>query len=296
MTLPVDSSSAPVMNAAGTAKTIADVRAFAPSPVCAVLVGSYTVEARPGNSGGTFFDGGSFALNSLGLPSPGLQELKPLVSETSRIARDFGKPLWASIAGFSVPEYLQLLSESVEAGADAIEINLGCPNVWDDGNQKSIWSYDLSAIKELAAAIDGLGPVPIPYGFKLSPVLDPVLMSAIHSLIRETDVSFLTAINTVPNAFEVSASGPPAIRSGAGLAGLSGEAVRPVALGQVKMHRDALPNLDIVGVGGISSGKDLRAFMNPLVGARLGQVGTALWRGGPPVFERLIQDFVDLDA
>lgn len=145
--------SSPIMNAAGIVKSYEDVVKFAKSSVSAVVVGSITVEPRAGNSGTTYYIGNGYSLNSLGLPNPGMEYYKSHLKDMLSVCHDNGKPLILSVAGFTLEDYATLCVLAAEKNVDALEVNLGCPNVWDDGKQHEIWSYNYSLVEEIAACV-----------------------------------------------------------------------------------------------------------------------------------------------
>lgn len=280
----------PIMNAAGTVKTVSDVELLCRTPVPAVVVGSYTMHDRAGNEGRTYFGGPSATLNSMGLPGPSLAVWTSWVREMVPILHRNQKELWVSVAGFSPMEYRVLTEAAFEAGADAVEANLGCPNIWAGGEQKPIPSYSAELCAEVVAE---LTPIIAEQrvGVKLSPILDSVLLEAIDGILRRSRVAFVTAINTVPNCFAFDSDGRQAVTFGKGLAGMSGPAVKWLGLGQVMAHREQLPETPIIGVGGISSGRDLAEYLSQPIGAQACQVGTAFWERGPRCIVEILQEY-----
>lgn len=281
-----------LMNAAGTAKTVDQVLQLLGAPVPVVVAGSFTIEERPGNPGRTFFEGQSMALNSMGLPGPGIDVWCKWVAEMARALHDDGKELWVSVAGFHPTEYVRLAETAVSSGADAVELNLGCPNIWDGAEQKPIVSFsEVQTRLVLDAVQDLINDFRV--GVKLSPILDPVLMASIDAAIVEARVDFVTCINTVPNCFAFAPDGTSAITFGSGVAGMSGAAGKYIALGQVKAHRQLLQGIPVVGVGGIVRGTDLSEFFHPMIGASACQVGTAYWNRGPRALVEILLEYAE---
>jgi dihydroorotate dehydrogenase len=287
-----DSELPPLTNAAGTVKTVDQVKAFVGAPFPAVLLGSYTAAERPGNDGRTFFDAPFGALNSMGLPGPDVYVWRQWVREAAQLLHDDGKDLWVSVAGFNPPEYRYLAEIAIESGADAVELNLGCPNVWDEGEQKPIASL---SVEQTALVVEAVQPLlDHKVGVKLSPILDAVAMAQIDRLLSDAGFAFITVINTVPNCFAFAPDGESAISFGSGLAGMSGPAVKWLALGQIVAHRGLLPETPIVGVGGITCGRDLWEFARQPVGADACQVGTAFWQRGIKAMTTILEEFAEL--
>lgn len=279
------------MNAAGTVKTVEQVRQLVSAPISGVIAGSFTLEERSGNNGRTFYSGAAGALNSIGLPGPDATVWMGWVSEMAAMLHDAGKQLWVSVAGFNPSEYRILTETALLAGADAVELNLGCPNVWEQGEQKPIVSYSAAQTRAVLEAVKQFADERI--GAKLSPILDPVLMAAIDLELLRADVAFVTAINTIPNCFAFDDDQSSAITFASGLAGMSGPATKWIGLGQVKAHKQFLAGIPVVGVGGISRGEDLVQYLDRTVGATACQVGTAFLTRGPRVFVEILAEYVE---
>ena len=130
----------PLMNSGGTCKTLEDVRRFARSAVSAVLV-NMLVSERSGNEGDTYWSDRERSLNSKGLPSPGefyYRQNLPQMVETVHAA---DKKIGVNISGFEPWEYARLAKIAADAGVDFIELNFGCPNLWEGTAQKVILSF-----------------------------------------------------------------------------------------------------------------------------------------------------------
>ena len=279
----------PLMNAAGTCKTSEDVRKFAQSAVSAVMLGSITLEERPGNRGDVYWPGPAYSLNSLGMPNRGLEWYRQQLPTMAATAAEMDKPLFVSVAGFSVDEYAKLAYEVLLAGADHVELNLGCPNVWEQGHQKRIACFDLELLEGLLVQVSRwIGT----FSVKLSPYSDPALLEEVARLIAGHDVGYVATANTFPNALVLSEAGKPVID--VGLAGMSGAAMKPVGLGQVKQLRRLLPDsIQIVGVGGVMNGRDMWEYLH--VGATAVQSATAYWNANenPGVFGDILSSYID---
>lgn len=295
----------PVMNAAGTCKTLQDVVALARSSVAAVVVGSITRDARAGNSGEVYWSGDGCSLNALGLPNRGADYYREQLPAMVEAAHAHGKPLIVSVAGFAVDEYAQLAQLAAAAGADLVELNLACPNVWDGGTQKRIACFDPGQTEAICAAVEGALAAPAsgrgrpapPYGVKISPFSDPEALAELAALLggRSRGLGgprFVTAVNTFPNALVLDDRLRPVLD--VGLAGLSGAALRPVGLGQVRQLRRLLPGqVDVVGVGGVLTGRDVVDYL--AAGALAVQSATAFWNRGedPTVFGDILSGWID---
>jgi dihydroorotate dehydrogenase (fumarate) len=290
----------PVMNAAGTCKSLDDVQELARSAAAAIVVGSITVAARTGNSGATYHAGDGFSLNALGLPNRGLAYYVEQLPAMARAAHDAGKPLILSVAGFSVDDYARSAAAAAPTGVDLLELNLACPNVWDGGTQKRIACFDEGQTAAILAAVDAAlrdAPTRVPYGVKISPFSDPEALAGLASVLASAVAAgggprYVCASNTFPNGLAFDDAGRPVI--GVELAGLAGPALRPVALGQVRQLRRLLPaSVEIVGAGGVTTGRDVADFLR--AGAAAVQVATAFWNrdGDPAVFGAIAAEWAE---
>jgi dihydroorotate dehydrogenase (fumarate) len=278
----------PVVNAAGTAKSLDDVTRLARSPVAAVTLGSITKAARDGNAGEVFASRPGYAVNALGMPNRGAAFYRDVLPEMAGVVHAAGKPLIVSVAGFSPEENGELAHLAADGGCDLVELNLGCPNVWDGGEQKRIMSFDPDLVARSLEAAAGAGA---PVGVKLSPLSDPVLLAEVAAAAAGAGACFVVSCNTFPNGLVLRDDGRPAIDVGFG--GVSGAAMKPVALGQVSQLCALLPDVvDVVGCGGVRTGRDVRDLL--ATGAVATGLATAFWDAGedPGVFADLLADWL----
>lgn len=292
----------PLMNAAGTCKVKEVVERLARSATSAIMLGSITVEPRTGNTGTTYVSlttSRSSSLNSLGLPNPGLAYLEEYLPEMVEIAHSAEKPLFVSVAGFSPAEYRVLLTTAFDKGADLVELNLGCPNIWESGSQHRIPSFSPVGVAEIMHEIQRAGRLigPKPVLVKLSPFSDPTLLPIIVRTITLCPyITGFTSTNTFPNALAFDDEyHEPSLSAAHGLGGYGGAALKPIGLGQVYQLRKALSSLacdsySIIGVGGIMNGTDIWEYIR--AGAHAVQVATAYCNEEEAVFERLLSDFL----
>jgi dihydroorotate dehydrogenase (fumarate) len=283
----------PIMNGAGPVKTVEDVRRVAKSRASAIFLGSITLDPRDGNKGRTYAVslGASSTINSKGLPNPGLKYYLQNLPEMVQIANDHGKPLVVSLAGFSPEEYAVLTDGVLMCGVNNIELNLGCPNAWgEDGAQKPIASFNTDLAGNILHRVGGAAGKDQWIDVKVSPFSDPLGLVAIAAVISESGIArAVTTSNTFPNAFafDFEDETRTAIDPAGGLGGMAGEALKPIALGQVKQLRAALPpEIGVIGVGGISTSRDVREFLRS--GADAVQVVSAYINVGPEIFGILL--------
>jgi dihydroorotate dehydrogenase (NAD+) catalytic subunit len=201
-------------------------------------------------------------MNAVGLQGPGVRYwLDHVLGDLLAT----GATVVASIWGRSVADYAQAADMLAEAppGVVAVEVNLSCPNLEGRG---SIFAHDAVLSAEVIAATMGCGR---PRWAKLSANTDRIIQVAEAVVAAGADA--VTCINTLLGlAYHPDTLAPTL---GAGGGGLSGRAIHPVAVRAVHDVHRALPDVPIVGVGGVASGWDAVELM--LAGASAVQVGTA---------------------
>ena len=260
----------PVMTASGTSGHGTELADYGPlGNLGAVVVKSLCVEPWPGNPGPRVHEVGAGMLNSVGLQGPGLAAW---VADDLPALHAAGARVVVSIWGRSVSDYARAAAlvagaASSDAGSciDALEINVSCPNV-EDRSRIFAHSADATA-RVLEATACGL-----PRWAKLSPNVPDLVEIATGAV--EGGADGLTLVNTLLGLALDTESGRPFLGAGGG--GLSGAAVHPVAVRAVWECRAAFPELPIVGVGGVFSGRDAVELL--LAGADAVQVGTATFR------------------
>lgn len=274
----------PVMNAAcSVAKTWDDVKALCQTKAGAVLIGSITLEPRDGNAEPRWFVGEGYALNSFGMPNGGSDFYQKELPSMLEHIHEANKVAVLSIAGFSTDEYVRLTKLADESGVDILELNFGCPNVSIDGKQKPIVSFDPATMQEIIQAVQEVTDIPL--AIKLSPYSNPADLRAAADVLIVTKVAAVVASNTFPNGFMGDERGQSVLANE--LAGVSGPAMLPISLGQVRQFRNMLPEtIAVIGVGGIETKDD--AAMYYKAGADTVQVATLIVRDGHAAIERII--------
>jgi dihydroorotate dehydrogenase (fumarate) len=276
----------PVMNAAcSIAKTPEDVQRWRNTETGAVLVGSITVEPREGNPEPRWFTGEDYALNSFGMPNAGMEYYRRHLPDMISKAHQSGKEFALSIAGFSPDEYVQLAKMADVVGVDILELNFGCPNVSESGQQKPIASFDPDTMVRIAAKTGEV--TDIPRVAKLSPYSDPGELNEVaDAVIDSQNISAVATSNTFPCGVMLR-GGEPVLAAGRG--GVSGRGMLPIALGQVQQFRERLPeSMDVIGVGGIESAEDAELYFQ--VGATAVQAATMAVRDGHEAINRIVEN------
>lgn len=253
----------PVMTASGTAGHGAELSEYLDlSGLGAHVVKSLSSFEWMGNPAPRLHPTTAGMINAVGLQGPGVaawrrEELPALEQAGARTV--------VSIWGRSVKDYAAAADalSGVGGGVVAVEVNLSCPNL--DG-RRGIFAHDPVLSAEVMRSTAGCG---LPRWAKLSPNTDRI--AEIAGAVREAGAEAVTLVNTVLGMVIDTTSGRPVLGNGGG--GLSGAAIHPVAVRAVFDVRVAHPDLPIVGVGGVTSGRDAAEFL--LAGAAAVQVGTA---------------------
>ena len=257
----------PVMTASGCAAAGRELdQFFDVSELGAVVTKSIMRDPRSGRPTPRMAETPSGMLNSIGLQGPGIDSF--LANDLSWLTQRGARTI-VSIAGSAVGEYAELASRvGASAGVSAIEVNISCPNV---ENRGLVFACDPAPASSVIAAVRGEVPAEIPVFAKLSPDVTDIV--TIADAVMSAGATGLSMINTLLGI----AIDPDTLRPvlGGVTGGLSGPAIRPVALRCVWQVHAAMPDVPIIGIGGIRTGFDALEFL--LAGATAVQVGTVIF-------------------
>ena len=293
MTLPVDISTTlgnawfptPIFTASGCASSGKELsQFFALKDVGAIVTKSVMTKPRHGRPTPRMAETPSGMLNSIGLQGPGIDaflahDLPWLVEQKARIV--------VSIAGETIEEYSTLARKLRSAsGISAVEVNISCPNV---ENRGLVFACDPDASRRV---IDGVRKTiggELPIIAKLSP--DVTNLPEIAKGVVDAGADALALINTVLGMVINLETMKPHLGGKTG--GLSGPAIRPIAVRAVYQVHAALPHVPILGMGGVASGRDALELI--LAGASGISVGTASF-GNPTALISIQNELRDLLA
>jgi dihydroorotate dehydrogenase (NAD+) catalytic subunit len=258
----------PVINASGTYDAIAARQVFGDAllddfPFAAFVSKTITPEPRTGNAPRRIWETPGGMLNSIGLPNKGLDGF---LAEDLPLLRELPVPLIVSVMATTREEFARCVERIARRReVAAIELNVSCPNV----HSGLIVGENPAETEALLQTLRPLSEKPLIV--KLTPnVADP---ASVAEGAERGGADAISLINTLKGTAIDPATGTPALGNGYG--GLSGPAVRPVALEQVRSTRAAV-DLPIVGMGGVSNGADAAEFL--ALGASLVAVGTENFR------------------
>lgn len=283
--------SPPITNASGpNSVTYEELERIARSAAGAIVTKSMTHCPRTGNPEPrlrSYLDNKIGSLNSMGLPNLGYQKYAELIPKL----KEFKKPVIASIASAPcthklppVEQYREIAVTIERAGADALELNLSCPNVEDIPI-----AMDPQSVRAVLQAVTR--EVQIPIGVKLAPYNNvPKLFEEIARTLLDFDIAYVATINSEPLTLDIDLkTRTKVIRPNDGFGGLGGPAVLPIALAEVhrfyKFFQKHKAPIAVWGVGGIVKAED--AIKHFLAGASVIQIGTLFLWEGPSAFERL---------
>ena len=257
----------PVLTASGCAAAGRELAPYVDlTRIGAVVTKSIMLEPRSGRPTPRMAETPSGMLNSIGLQGPGVEAF---VARDLRWLRENGVRTVVSIAGGTVQEYQRLAQRlRHEPGIAAIEVNISCPNVESRGQ---VFACDPFSSSQVVQVVRRHTPPGVPVLAKLSPDVTDIV--AIAKSVREAGADGVSMINTLLGMVIDPDTMRPMLGGMTG--GLSGPAIRPVAVRAIWQVHAAFPDLPILGMGGIRTGRDAFEFL--LAGASAVSVGTAVF-------------------
>lgn len=276
----------PLILASGILGTEAELLArVARAGAGAVAAKSCSLEPRAGHRNPTVLGWGHGLINAVGLANPGVEAEIEELRRAKAMLRPLGAALVGSIFADTVENFGRVAGRLAEAGPDLLEVNISCPNVHDEFGTP--FAADPGAAGEVTAAVCEAVAGRMPVLVKLSPNVADV--AAVARAVAANGADGISAINTLTGmVIDVHAARPIlANRTG----GLSGPAIRPLAVRCVWQIYEAM-DLPIVGMGGVSSGRDAAEMI--MAGATAVGVGSAVYDEGPEVFGRVCRELAAL--
>ena len=251
----------PVLTASGTfGQGIEYAELIDVTRLGAIVNKGTTPRARPGNRQYRIAETPAGILNSIGLENPGAEEV---ARKYGKLWAKLGVPVVVNVAGYSVQDYVFVV-EALDGtpGVIAFELNVSCPNV--EGGM--LFGSDPGLAAEVTRAVKDATDKPVIV--KLTPNANDVV--AVARACEDAGADGLTTINTVLGMRIDVAKRRPMLGTNTG--GLSGPAIRPIALHITYQVAQAV-SIPIIGAGGVTSASDALEFL--MAGASAVQVGTA---------------------
>ena len=273
----------PIFTASGCAGSGKELSQFFElSDLGAIVTKSIALKPRSGRATPRMAETPSGMLNSIGLQGPGIDQFLEddipwLLNKNARIV--------VSISGETVEEYASLARRlRTVNGLFGIEVNISCPNV---ENRGLVFACDPVASRSVVESVRRNMGGDYPLLVKLSP--DVTDIASIAKEVVSAGADGLAMINTVLGmAIDIDKMRPKL----AGLTGgLSGPAIRPIAVRAIYQVHKALPNIPILGMGGVTSGRDALELV--LAGASGISVGTATF-GNPNAAMQIKNELLSL--
>jgi len=266
----------PVLVASGTFGYVREMASFVRlERLGGVIPKTVTFRPRAGNPTPRTVETASGLLNAIGLDNDGIDQF---IEHHLPYLRTVGTAVIANIAGEDEDQFVAMAERlGAEPGLAAIELNISCPNV-SHGLDLGV---DAASVGRLVKRVRSACPVPIIA--KLTPNVTDVV--PIAAAAAEAGADAVSLINTLRGMAVDWRRRRPILAYDVG--GLSGPAVKPIALRMVWDVARALPGLPIIGIGGIANADDALEFL--VAGASAIQVGTATFYD-PTAAERLLDD------
>ena len=230
------------------------------SKIGGVSTKGMTLEPRAGNAVPRIAEGKSVILNAVGLQNPGVEHF---LKHDLQFLKDKGVCVVANVAGRSFDDYGAICAK-LDGLVDFVELNISCPNVKAGGMAFGIKPESIREVTRVAKSALKRTPLMV----KLSPNVESIPVNA--QAAQNGGADCISLINTLTGMAVDIERRKPIIANNTG--GVSGAGIKPVALRMVyeAAHSVEVP---VIGMGGITCGKDVIAFM--MAGARAVQVGTA---------------------
>ena len=226
-----------------------------------IVVKGLSKDPIKGNAAPRLWETRAGMMNSVGLQNVGV---RAFVADKLPELRKYRTPVIANVFGYAAEDYREVVRVLNDAeGVAAYELNVSCPNTKHGG---LAFGVDEGALAELVASVKAVSARPLIV--KLSP--NVAAIEPFARVAEENGADAISLVNTFV-ALAIDARTRKA-RIGAGYGGLSGPAIKPVALRMVYQAARAV-KIPVIGMGGISSGEDAAEFL--IAGASLVEVGTA---------------------
>jgi len=250
----------------------------------AVTTKSCSLTPRPGYPNPTVLDWGPGLINAVGLSNPGVEVMVEEIRAAKERLAPLGVPLIASIFAETIYDFGTVARFISEAAPDLIEVNISCPNI--DDRYRQMFATDPYVVSQVTRRVKQNTHIPVLV--KLSPNVTDI--GKIARAAVEAGADGITAINTLgPGLILDVETCRPLLAHGTG--GVSGPGLRPIAVRCVYEICQAVKNVPVVAVGGVTSGRDAVEMI--LVGATAVGIGSAVYYRGMDVFRQICDELRD---
>jgi dihydroorotate dehydrogenase (NAD+) catalytic subunit len=226
-----------------------------------IVVEGLSKDPIQGNPAPRLWEARGGMINSVGLQNVGV---RAFIADKLPDLRRYSTPVIANVFGYAAEDYVEVVHALNDAeGVAAYELNVSCPNTKHGG---LAFGVDEAALADLVGRVKSVAKRPVIV--KLSPNVTAIEPFAL--VAEQNGADAISLVNTfVALAIDAKARRP---RIGAGYGGLSGPAIKPIALRMVEQAANAV-KIPVIGIGGIATGEDAAEFL--IAGASLVEVGTA---------------------
>lgn len=246
----------------------------------AVTTKSCSLLPRAGHPNPTVLDWGGGLINAVGLSNPGVEAEIPIILEARERLWPLGVPVIASIFAETVEQFGEVARRISEAAPDLIEVNISCPNVEAEFGRP--FAADCVEAAAVTRAVKAATKTPVLV--KISPNVTDV--GEVARAVEDAGADGIVAVNTLGPGMLIDVDARrPVLANRVG--GVSGEAIRPIALRCVYDICKTV-KIPVVGLGGVSRWEHTLQMV--MAGATAVGIGSAVYQGGPDIFGRIAAD------
>lgn len=244
-----------------------------------VTTKSIWMREHKGHPNPTMIANEHYMLNAVGLPDAGMGKAR---EEIGSFLKTETAPLIVSIVAGNITDFGLLAEEISKLKPQLVEVNISCPNVESElGKPFACVAADAAKVTRLVKK----GVKKIPISVKLSPNVENIV--TIAKAVADAGADAVTLINSVGPGMAINIEARmPVLANKSG--GLTGPAIKPIAVKMVYDVKKALPHLPIIGIGGITTGRDAIEIM--MAGATLVGIGSGVYYRGVSIFKQVTDE------